>query len=295
MKIGPTEIEDSFAEAFEMRYARVVVTAIDEYWCDTAIAEFTGFGTSIIACDVEAAREQRLAPAETPDGRPGASVLIFGFSTDALAKAIPRRAGQCLLTCPTTAVFDGLGDSEKRIALGSYLRYFGDGFQRSKVVAGKRYWRLPVLDGEFLVEESLGIEKGVAGGCLLIQATSIHDGLRAARSAVTSLADMPGVILPFPGGVVRSGSKVGSRYDGLRASTNDALCPTLRGRVTSQLHPETTHAYELVIDGVDEATVAAAMATAARAAAGEGIVAISAPNYGGKLGKYHFHLHEILR
>lgn len=294
MKIGQTEIADSFAEAFEMRYTRLIVTAIDEYWCDTAVAEFTGFGTSIIACDVEIARERRLSPDETPDGRPGASVLVFGFSTDALAKAVPCRAGQCLLTCPTTAVYDGLGTSEKRIALGSYLRYFGDGFQRSKVVADKRYWRLPVLDGEFLVEESLGVEKGVAGGCLLIEATSIQAGLQAAREAVASLEDMPGVILPFPGGVVRSGSKVGSKYEGLRASTNDAFCPTLKGRTKTELHPQTTHAYELVIDGVDEATVATAMATAARAAAGEGVLAIGAPNYGGKLGKYHFHLHEIL-
>ena len=293
MKISPTEIADHFAEAFEMRYTRLIVTALDEYWCDTAVAEFTGFGTSIIACDAEAARERRLSADETPDGRPGVSVLVFGFSTDALAKAVPRRAGQCLLTCPTTAVFDGLAASEKRIALGSYLRYFGDGYQRSKVIAGRRYWRLPVLDGEFLVEESAGVEKGVAGGCLLIEATSLEAGLRAARAAVDSLVEMPGVILPFPGGVVRSGSKVGSRYEGLRASTNDAFCPTLRGRVESELHPETSHAYELVIDGVDEATVAAAMATAARAAAGDGIVSIGAPNYGGKLGKYHFHLHEI--
>ena len=295
MQIAGTEIEDTFAEAFRMRYARLIVTAHDEHWLAAAEREFTGYASSVIACDAEAGVERHLSPDETPDGRPGVSILVFGFATDALAKAVPNRTGQSLMTCPTTAVFDGLPGGEERIALGRHIRYFGDGFQKSKLLAGRRYWRIPVMDGEFLVEETAGVDKGVAGGNLIVQGKDLPTALASARRAVESLAEMPGVITPFPGGIARSGSKVGSRYKKLPASTADAYCPTLRGRVETQLHAGANCAYELVIDGVDEAAVASAMATAIRASVGEGVIAISAGNYGGKLGKFHFRLHDVLK
>lgn len=295
MHIGSTEIRESFAEAFRMRYARLVVTAHDEHWLEAAVREATGFATSVIACDVEAGMERRLPREETPDGRPGAAILMFGFTAQSLGASIRTRVGQCILTCPTTAVYDGLPAASERTPLGRYLRYFGDGRQKSKMVGGRRFWRVPVMDGEFLVEETTGIEKGVAGGNIILQCASPAVALDAARRVVESLADMPGVIVPFPGGVVRSGSKVGSKYKGLRASTNDAYCPTLAGRTASSLHPHAACAYEIVIDGVDEAAVERAMATAARAAAGEGILAIEAGDFGGKLGKFHFPLRQALQ
>ena len=294
LRIDETDIEDTFAEAFRMRYARLIVTAHDDYWLDAAVREFTGYASSVIGCDCEAGVEQSLAPAATPDGRVGAAILVFGFSTEALAKAIPTRAGQCLMTCPTSAVFDGLPQGEERIPLGKHIRFFGDGFQKSKKLLGRRYWRIPVMDGEFLVEDSLGVSKGVAGGNLIIQGEGLDSALAAARRAVDSLRDVPGVMTPFPGGIARSGSKVGSQYKKLPASTADAFCPMLRGRVATQLHPRTNCALELVVDGVDEQSVGRAMASAMRAAAGSGIVAISAGNYGGKLGKFHFYLHKVL-
>ncbi|MBI2825316.1 MAG: formylmethanofuran--tetrahydromethanopterin N-formyltransferase [Planctomycetia bacterium] len=294
MQIHGTEIVDTFAEAFRMRYARLVVTAYDEHWLAAAVAAFTGYASSVIACDAEAAVERRLAGHETPDGREGAAILVFAPTADALAAAVPNRTGQCLMTCPTTAVFDGLAEGDERIPLGKHIRFFGDGFQKSKLLLGRRYWRVPVMDGEFLVEESLGVAKGVAGGNLIVQGESLEVALAASRRAAESLAELPGVITPFPGGIARSGSKVGSRYKKLRASTADGFCPTLRGRVETRLHAGANCAYELVIDGVDESSVARAMAVAARAAASPGIVAISAGNYGGKLGKFHFRLHEVL-
>lgn len=294
LQIDGTEIEDTFAEAFRMRYARLLVTAHDEHWLQAAVGEFTGYAASVIACDAEAGIEHKLGESDTPDGRPGVAVLVFGFSIEALAKAVPNRAGQCLMTCPTSAVYDGLPGGEERIALGSHLRFFGDGYQKSKLLLGRRYWRVPVMDGEFLVEDTLGIGKGVAGGNLIIQGEDLPAALSAARRAVEALRDMPGIITPFPGGIARSGSKVGSRYKKLRASTADAFCPTLRGRVATQLHPGANCAYEMVIDGTDEPTIATAMAAGVRAAAGPRIVAISAGNYGGKLGKFHFHLHKVL-
>jgi formylmethanofuran--tetrahydromethanopterin N-formyltransferase len=294
LNIGDTLIVDTFAEAFRMRYVRLVVTAHDEHWLGAAARSLTGYATSVIACDAEAGVERPLDAAETPDGRPGMAVLIFGFSVEGLAKAVPNRVGQCLMTCPTTAVFDGLPGAEERIPLGKHLRFFGDGFQKSKQIAGKRYWRVPVMDGEFLIEDKLGTEKGVAGGNLILQSVTLEAGLDAARRAVDAIGQQPGVITPFPGGVARSGSKVGSRYKGMPASTAEGYCPTLRGRVSTQLLEGANFAYEIVVDGVDEAAVANAMAVGARAAAGPEIVAIGAGNYGGKLGKFHFKLRELL-
>jgi formylmethanofuran--tetrahydromethanopterin N-formyltransferase len=294
MKLRGTEIVDTFAEAFGMRYTRLVITAHDAFWLDAAVRAMTGYASSVIACDAECGLEQWVAPHLSPDGRLGAAVMVFGFSADAVGKAVANRVGQCVMTCPTTAVYNGLEGTTERVPLGKSLRYFGDGFQKSKQVDGRRYWRVPVMDGEFLVEEWLGVAKGVGGGNLILQATSMEVALAAARRGVESIAQLAGVIAPFPGGVARSGSKVGSRYKKLVASTADAYCPTLRGRVESALLPEAHCGYEIVIDGVSEAAVATAMATAMRAMAGDGVLAIGAGNYGGKLGKFQFRLREIL-
>jgi formylmethanofuran--tetrahydromethanopterin N-formyltransferase len=294
VQIDGTFIEDTFAEAFGMRYVRLIVTTADEYWLEAGLRELTGYSSSVISCDAEAGIERRIPAAETPDGRPGASVLLFGFSSDALTKSVPNRVGQCVMTCPTTAVYDGLPRAETRVALGKKIRFFGDGFQKSKQVAGRRYWRIPVMDGEFLVDEAVGAEKGVAGGNLILQSIDQAAGLAAVRRATEAIWASPGVITPFPGGCARSGSKVGSRYKGLVASTSDAYCPTLRGRVESKLHQDANCAYEIVIDGVSEQAVGAAMAAGLRAAAGSGVVAITAGNYGGKLGKFQFHLRKLI-
>lgn len=294
MLIETTHIAETFAEAFRLRFTRLVVTAHDAHWLDAALRAACGYGTSVIGCDAEIGVERMLSRDETPDGRPGAAVLAFGFSAEGLGKAVANRAAQCLLTCPTAGLFDGLPEAGDRSPLGGHIRFFGDGFEKSKVIEGRRFWRVPVMDGEFLVEETVGIEKGVGGGNFILQARSLDAGLDAARRAVAAIAAVPGTITPFPGGVVRSGSKVGSRYEALRASTNDAFCPALVGRVETELFDGVACAFEIVIDGVDEHAVAAAMTAGIRAAVGPEIVAISAGNYGGKLGKFHFHLHQVL-
>ena len=292
--LGSTEIIDTFAEAFRLRFARLVVTAHDTSWLEAGVQSFCGYATSVIGCDAEVGVERFISPDESPDGRPGASILAFAFTTDSLAEAVTNRTGQCLLTCPTTAVFDGLSQSEERIPLGQRIRFFGDGFEKTKVFDERRYWRVPVMDGEFLVEETCGVAEGIGGGNLVIQGVSLEAALASAKRAVSATAAVPGVITPFPGGVVRSGSKVGSRYAALKASTNDAFCPGLLGRVPTQLHPGVVACLEIVIDGENERVICEAMAAAIQAAAGEDIPAISAGNYGGKLGKFHFNLHQIL-
>ena len=295
MQIQSVPIDDTFAEAFPMTAARLIVTAETPNWALTAGQVATGFASSVIGCDVEAGIEQWLTPEETPDGRPGVSLLYFAFSRDALQKAAINRVGQCILTCPTTACFNGLPIvKDKTIRIGGNLRFFGDGWQFSKKLAGRRYWRLPVMDGEFLCEDVFGTVKGVGGGNFLILAEDQAKGLNAAELAVEAIRKIRGVILPFPGGIVRSGSKVGSRYKKLKASTNDAFCPTLRGVTKTALPEGVSAVYEIVIDGVDQAAVEQATATGIRAACRPGVVGITAGNYGGNLGPFHFHLHKIL-
>ena len=278
-----------------MTAARLIVTAETQPWARTAGQMATGYAASVIGCDAEAGVERELPPEETPDGRPGVSLLLFAFNRDALQKAVINRVGQCVLTCATSACYNGLPIvKEKSIRVGGNLRFFGDGWQISKKLEGRRYWRIPVMDGEFLCEDVFGTTKGVAGGNILILGASQAEALAAAEAAVAAMRQVPGVILPFPGGIVRSGSKVGSRYKKLRASTNDAYCPTLRGAANTALPDGTNAVYEIVIDGLDQASVEHAMRAGIHAACRPGVVRISAGNYGGNLGPVHLHLHKLL-
>jgi formylmethanofuran--tetrahydromethanopterin N-formyltransferase len=295
LAINDIPIEDTFAEAFPMTAARLLITAESAGWAQTAAQVATGYASSVIGCDAEAGIERVVPAEETPDGRPGVSILLFAFSRDALQKAAINRVGQCVLTCPTTACYNGLPPvKDKNIKIGGNLRFFGDGWQFSKKLEGRRYWRLPVMDGEFTCEDVFGTVKGVAGGNFLILARSQAEGLAAAASGVAAIRQLRGVILPFPGGVVRSGSKVGSRYKKLRASTNDAYCPTLRGVVQTALAEDVGAVYEIVIDGLDQPAVEEAMRAGVRAACVPGVVRITAGNYGGNLGPFHLHLHRLL-
>ena len=295
MNIRGVFIEETFAEAFTMRVARLIVTARSMRWAREAALKLTGFATSVIGCKCEAGIERELPDTETPDGRPGISMLLMTMGKDDLGKRLIERVGQTVLTCPTTACYDGLPTAPDRVGVGSALRFFGDGFQASKVIGGERFWRIPVMEGEFLVQEKFGMVKGVGGGNFLILARSADAALASAEAAADAMAGHPGVILPFPGGVVRSGSKVGSRrIKSMIASTNDAYCPTLRA-ITATALPETVNSVlEIVINGTDADAIASAMRVGIDAACRDGVVSISAGNYGGKLGPHHFHLRKIM-
>lgn len=298
MKIAGVPIEETFAEAFDMRATRVIITAESIQWALDAAAAFTGFGTSVIACGIEIALERILPTDETPDGRPGVAILAFAVSSKELEKQIPRRAGQCVLTCPTTALFAGI-DSDKPIAMGKQLRYFGDGYQISKSIGNRRYWRIPVMDGEFLCEETTGRVDAIGGGNFLLLGRTLADVSKACRAAAAAIAPMAHVITPFPGGATRSGSKVGSKYSGLFASTNQAFCPTLRGLVDQQLDNQVKAILEIVIDGMTFDAIGQAMRVgiiaACESVGSDGLVGVTAGNYGGKLGRHHFHLAEVMR
>ena len=299
MQINGITIDDSFAEAFPMKGTRLIITAHNLDWARHAAVATTGFATSVIACGCEAGIERELAPEETPDGRPGIAILIFSMSGRELAKQVEKRVGQCVLTCPTTAVYAGLSEGDP-IALGKNLRFFGDGWQIAKVIDGVRYWRIPVMDGEFVAQETTWVTtKAVGGGNLLLLARDTDAALAAAEAAVAAMRRLPNIVLPFPGGVVRSGSKVGSKYPALGASTNDAYCPSLRDLAArSDLDAETGSVMEIVIDGLTDADVANAMRaglkTLTERGAGSGLQRIGAGNYGGKLGPFLYHLRQLV-
>ena len=297
MIINGVQIDDTFAEAFNMRGTRVIITAQNHKWAYNAANAMTGFATSVIGCGVEAGIERELTPDETPDGRPGVAVLMFAMGSSVLMKQLENRMGQTILTCPTAAAFSGIEGNE-RINLGKNLRFFGDGFQISKQFDGKRYWRVPVMDGEFITEETTGMVRAVGGGNFLVLASSQPQALAACEAAIEAMKMIPNVIMPFPGGVVRSGSKVGSKYKALFASTNDAFCPTLKGLTKTQLSPDVESVMEIVIDGLTEADIRKAtfvgIEAACKIGSANGIKRISAGNYGGKLGPFHFHLHDIM-
>jgi formylmethanofuran--tetrahydromethanopterin N-formyltransferase len=298
MKINGVQIDDTFAEAFPMKATRIIITAMTLKWAYRAANAIRGFASSVIACGIEADIERELKPSETPDGRPGISVMIFAMSKKDLDKHVPTRVGQSVMTTATTACYSGL-DSEQKISMGKSLRFFGDGFQISKVVNNRRFWRIPVMHGEFICEETTGVTKAIGGGNFLVLAKTARHGLAACEKAVEEIQKVPGVITAFPGGIVGSGSKVGSKYKFLTASTNEAYCPTLKGQVKSELGDEIGSVLEIVIDGLDEESINEAMRVGIKAACSfgpsKGICRISAGNYGGSLGPHLFHLRKLLK
>ncbi len=296
MHIQTTEVTDTFAEAFKMSAARVIITAETDQWAMTAAQSATGFATSVIGCRCEMGIETALSADETPDQRPGVSVLLFAGSAKGVGNRLAERIGQSVMTCPTTACFNGLEGAQEHVAVGEKLRYFGDGYQASKVLNGRKIWRIPVMEGEFLIDDAFGVQAAVGGGNLLLLGKDMSSTLSAAEVAARAMRKVPGVILPFPGGIVRSGSKPGSRYKALPASTNDAYCPTLRGSAAkTELSEEIGCVLEIVVDGLEEASVGEAMRQGMHAAAGEGLVQITAGNYGGNLGQYQIKLHALLQ
>lgn len=297
------EIEDTFAEGFSMWGSRIVITAVNHRWSNTAATNMTGFATSVIACDCEAAIEREINENETLDGRPGTSVMVFGFSRSKLSESMLNRIGQTVLTCPTTAVFNGLRNEEadEMLDIGKSLRFFGDGYQvKMRMGDGwsdrQRFWRIPVMEGEFMVEEKIGAKKAVAGGNFLIMGESQESTLRASEKAIEAIHKVPKVITPFPGGLCRSGSKVGSTYKFLRASTNTPFCPAIKNTFKESKVPKNVNSViEVVINGLDEESVMKAMGLGVDAATRvEGVNWITAVNFEGKLGKFQMSLRNSL-
>jgi formylmethanofuran--tetrahydromethanopterin N-formyltransferase len=291
-------IDDTYAEAFGMRATAIVITADSARWARQAAVTMTGFATSVIGCGCEAGIDRQLSARQTPDGRPGVRVLVFAVSTAALQNELQKRVAQCVLTSPGSACYAGI-EGEETLRLGNALRYFGDGWQISKRFGTRHFWRIPVMDGEFVCEATTGLTRNaVGGGNLIIIGRTGATTRTAAEAAAAAIAKVPDVIAPFPGGIVRSGSKVGSKYKGVAASTNDAFCPTLRGAVKTALDGDAGAVLEIVIDGLTSESVASAMragiAAVVKLGPKRGAIRITAGNYGGRLGPHHYHLRDLL-
>jgi formylmethanofuran--tetrahydromethanopterin N-formyltransferase len=290
------EIVDTYAEMFPMWASRLIITADSMNWASTAARSATGYATSIIGSPAESGIESKIKPEKTPDGRPGIIIQIYHKSRRQLKNQMVSRIGQCVLTCPTTSVFDGLSSAPRKIRAGASLRYFGDGFEKKSELSGRTVWNIPVMESSFIIEESFGIKRAVAGGNILIMATNQKAALEASEKAIREIKSVPGVIAPFPGGICRSGTKIGSRHYKLKASTNTAFCPTLRGDFEESFVPnEVKSIYELVINGLNLKVVKEAMAKGIKATVlSPDIVRITSANYGGKLGPYKAHLRELI-
>ncbi len=296
MKINGVEIEDTFAEAFPIKVGRVLITAVTERWALSSAREATGFGTSVIGCPAEAGIECMVSGDETPDGRPGAYILVCNMSFKALEPSLLFRIGQCVLTAPTTAVFNGLPEAEQQFDSGKKLSFFGDGYQKQAELYGRNMWKIPIISGDFLMEQNIGAVNGVAGGNFYIMGQNQMAALTAAETAVDAIAKQKGTITPFPGGIVASGSKVGSKYKFLKASTNAAFCSSLREDGVCTMVEDISAIYEIVINGISQEAVAKSMKVGIMAACQvPGVLRISAANFGGKLGPYQFKLQEILK
>ncbi len=294
MEINGVKIRDTFAEGFGIKVTRMIVTAATKKLALIAATEATGYGTSVIGCPAEAGIDCYLDPSETPDGRPGYAIMICHGSKKKLDHELMERIGMGILTAPTTAVFNAL-DSEEVLKTGNKLKFFGDGFQEKLEIDGRTIHSIPIMSGDFLVESAFGFKDGVAGGNFFIMANSKMSALVAAEAAVDAIAGVEKVITPFPGGMVASGSKVGSnKYEFLGASTNEKMCVTLKDKVDSDIPDEVNGVMEIVIDGADEESVRAAMKAGIEAACTiDGVLEISAGNFDGKLGAYLINLHDL--
>ena len=297
MQLNNVEIVDTFAEAFGIYVSKFLITAATEKFAKIAADETVGFGSSVIMCPAEAGIDRYIPPTETPDGRPGYVVMICHPKKEELEHQLLERIGQCVLTSATTAVFDDMGnEAEEKLKIGFKLKFFGDGFESKDEIAGRTVYKVPIMSGDFIIEGELGIKKGVAGGNFFIMAENQASALVAAEVAVDAIENIPGTITPFPGGIVASGSKIGSKYKFMAASTNEKFCPTLRGveGVVCEVPEEISGIYEIVIDGMGEKEVANAMKAGISAAVKiPGVKRIYAGNYDGTLGAYQIWLEKL--
>ncbi len=298
MEINGVEIEDTFAEAFGMHMNRTIITAFDEDWARTTALEATGFGTSIIMCPVEAGIECVLDANETPDGRPGVRVIFAAAKKEVLEEQLLARISQCVLTSPTACAFDDTPDPRGSYSIGKQISLFGDGHQIKKgPIDGRVLWLIPRMSGTFVVQNEFGRTKGVAGGNIIYFCENLESGMTSGKAAVRAIEEVEGAYTPFPGGLVGSGSKPSSKYKGLLASTNERYCPTIRAAIPDTHVPEGCEfVMEIVVNGLNEEAVAAAMKTAIdTVCTHEGVLKVSAGNFGGKLGKYKIGLHDLLK
>ncbi len=290
------KIMDTFAEMFPLWAGRILITAETEKWALTSATIATGFAVSIIMSPAEAGIECTVPADQTPDKRPGVLIQIYNRDRFELKNSFLTRMGQCILTCPTTKAFNGLMDTKRKIGVGRSLRFFGDGFEKRAMVGDRKCWKIPVMEGNFYVEDAFGVQEAIAGGNFMIMGETHEATLKAAEAAVEAIrSQVKDVVLPFPGGIARSGSKAGSMKYKLKASTSHTFCPSIKDQVPDTVvPPNAVSVLEIVINGLNLAAINNAMRVGVEAACLPGIVKITAGNYGGKLGPFKATLKDAI-
>ena len=296
-----TEVEDTFAEAFDGLFCRIVITARDEVRLKRAAYGSTALPMVVVGRG-EGGIEEWLGPAETPDGRLGAIVQFwtgisesqpFEVMLKKFVKEASYRIRQEILVEPTTCVFNAL-DSASHFDVMDSVGHCGDGYEWEEEYAGRQVINVPIMMPSFRIERYLGYDVGVSGGNLWFMCQDEDSALKAGDKALESVHSIRGVITPFD--ICAAGSKPETKYPEIGPTTNHLYVPSLKEKITESKVPEGVRSIpEIVINGVSLDVVRQAMKVSIDAVRDmKGVVKISSGNYGGKLGKYRIYLHELL-
>ena len=294
LKINGVSIQDDYSETFSAQCCRVLITGVNRKWALEAALETKGIGRSATAPPCEATLEREVAPAGSPDGRPGFLIQLMDRKLEHLKQCLALRLRKGCVPIPTSAAFDGLPADlvEDYIDLeGTVIQRFGDGFEQEANVFDRTVFQIPRMDGWLNIQRKFGVVKAVTGGMFLILATSNETALAAAEKTLEQVAQVPLVVVKC----AASGSKVGAKnYSDMVATTNDAYCPTLAALPASSLWGDVRCVYEIIVSGPREGDVRQGMKVGIEAAtACSGVLAIHTANYGGKLGSGKIALHSL--
>lgn len=296
LELNGVPVDDTYCEAFDGVYSRIIVTAKHKWLLKRAAYSATALPSTVFG-EAEGGVEKWLNPQETPDGRLGAICQIWVQKSkkflDVLMREMGKRIRQGILVVPTTRVFnatEGDGTFDAEINVGRC----GDGYEWEEEMWGRKVIRIPIMFGEFVIERYIGYAEGIAGGNIWYFCESEEAALEAGEAAVEALKDVDGVITSFD--ICSAGSKPETKYPEIGPTTNHYFCPTLKGKIPDSKVPDGVKSIpEIVINGITRESVEKAMFVCMDVVSKiDGVVRISAGNYGGKLGQHKIYLKEIL-
>jgi len=296
------EIEDTYAEAFDGLYFRILVTADDEETLRRAAEDATAT-PSIVIGRIEGGIERYVDESETPDGRLGAILQFWAALdknkplnevVDKLYREFSYRIRQDILVKPFTAVFDLCTDPIGKIDAMERIGHCGDGYEWTERLYGREMIIIPIMVPDFKIERYLGYGRGVTGGNFWYMCETKKAVLEAGREALKAIGKIEGVITPFD--ICSAGSKAETKFPHIGPTTNHPYCPSLKDRLgeESKVPEGVNYIPEIVINGVTLKAVKEAMKAGIEAVSKvDGVVKVSAGNYGGKLGDYKIFLREL--
>jgi formylmethanofuran--tetrahydromethanopterin N-formyltransferase len=296
------EIEDTYSEAFDGLFCRIIITAKDETRLKRAAYGSTALPMVVVG-RTEGGVETWLTSKQTPDKRLGAIVQFWGATDESkpfenslkkFVKEVSYRIRQEILVEPTTAIFNSW-ESEKKFDVMDSVGHCGDGYEWEEEAYGRRVINIPLMMPSFRMERYLGYGVGVSGGNIWFMCRDENSALKAGDRALEAIHRVEGVVTPFD--VCSAGSKPETNFPEIGPTTNHYYCPSLKNKIADSKVPRGVKSIpEIVINGVSMDAVKKAMKEAINAAKNmRGVVKISAGNYDGKLGKHRIYLRELLQ